>query len=138
MLLDVQAGAARKRLSRAFARSGVAFTTAAVLVPLLLLAAVTWWSWESTRRDAHQRVERMAAAIAEHARRVLETQETVLEAALSRVRGMTPEAVAADIEVHTFLRRLEGHNLSSSATSLIDLRTRTIVATSAAFPPMTA
>lgn len=116
-------------------RDGVLFNVAAVVVPAVLLAASGWWSWRSIEREAIERAGRAAAAAAEHARRVLETQDTLLEAALSRVRDMEPAAIAADKSVYDFLVRLERNTFSSSATSLTDVINGSILSSSASFPP---
>lgn len=123
-----------RNLKRARTRAVMA-RLAAVTVPLALLVAASYWIRAGVENDARARVERKASALAEHMRRILETQETVLEAALARVRGQAPETIAWDRDVHTFLAALERHAHSTSAVSVIDLDTPAILTSSARFPP---
>jgi PAS domain S-box-containing protein len=93
---------------------------AVVLIPLLMFCATAWWSWIGVRSDAHARVERMTAALAEHAQRVFSVQDVILSAALERVRGSTPGAITANPGVHEFLVTLARSKKPAGSVTLID------------------
>lgn len=117
---------------------GAVYFVACTLIPAALLAVVGLWTWQDASSNAQARAERMAVTVAEHARRILETQETALEAALARVRGMERHVIAGDRGVHEFLASLESNAHSSSAISIVDVDTARILATSSTFPAFSA
>jgi PAS domain S-box-containing protein len=79
---------------------------AVVLVPLILFAALGWWTWRGVEAAAYERAERVSAALAAHMHRVLLVQETMLNSALGGVRGRTPEDIERDRGLHEFLEHL--------------------------------
>ena len=119
---------------RATKRRSTAFDVAAVAVPLLLLAAVGWWMHASLLADARARTERNAEALAEHVRRTLEAQDTVLEAALARVRDLDRTRAGSEQRVQEFLRRMEHHAHATSAIIVLDPEGRLLASGSAAAP----
>jgi PAS domain S-box-containing protein len=108
---------------------------AAVFVPLLLFAIVAAWIWRGVQADAQARVDRMTNTLAEHAERVLEVQEAILEGVLAHVRGRSPDEIAADPGMRSFLAQLEKKAASSDALIIIRPDNGRIVSWSAAFPP---
>lgn len=112
-----------------------AFTLSALLVPLLLLAGIGWWLWAVERRSATEGVERMAAMMAEQARHMLETQETMLEAALLLASRAQSSEGLRDAGLHRLLAQLASSARASSAISIVDPTRARIVSTSSAFPP---
>jgi PAS domain S-box-containing protein len=107
---------------------------AAVLVPFLFLAIAAAWIWHSVEADAQARVERMTSTLSEHAQRVLEVQEAILEGVLTHVRGRSPDEIGADPAMHTFLAQLEKKTASSGALIVVRPDTGRVVSWSAAFP----
>ncbi len=106
---------------RMFIRGTDQMRAAAALVPLLLFIAVAWWSWQVTERDAFARANRLSHALAEHAQRIIESQQTAVEAALAHVRGRTPAELEGDPRVQQFLSRLAGATGMVEAIRLVAL-----------------
>lgn len=120
--------------SRRAKRRSTAFDLAAIAVPLLLLAAVGWWMHASLLAGARTRGERNAEALAEHVRRIIEAQETMLEAALARVRDLDPSRPGSEQRVHEFLRRMERHAYATSSIIVLDRQGRILVSSSGRAP----
>ncbi len=92
------------------------YLNAAILfMPLMLFAATAWWTWRDVETSAVSQARHMSLEVAEQGQRVLEVQDGLLRAALARVNGMTPEEVAADTRVHSFLNDL------ASSSGMIDV-----------------
>jgi PAS domain S-box-containing protein len=107
---------------------------AAILLPLLIFAMASWWSWQGVQADARARVERMTAALAEHAQHVFKVQDVLLTAAFQGVRGMPPERIAADRGVNKFLVELAKSKDPVGSVTLIDPQRGRIVARSELTP----
>jgi len=106
-----------------------------VLIPLMLFAAAAWWTWRGVQGESRIEIARMSSAMAEHARRVLETQEGLLRAALARVRGHSEAEIAADPKIHEFLAELASTSSTAAALRLIDPRTGKTLAWSRSSSP---
>lgn len=105
-----------------------------LLVPLMLFAAFAWWSWRGAEIEARARVERMTSALAEHAHRVLEVQESLLQAALAGVKGRRFESIAQDASVHVILQRLAQVSETTAAIALVRPDTGRMIAASNTHP----
>lgn len=108
----------------------------AILVPVALLMIVAVWLWINVRSESRQRVERMSGVMSDHVRRVLEANETVLEAALARLAGLSPEAIASDHSIHEFLVRLQSYSGSPTYIRVAHIATAQVVASSSGHPPV--
>ena len=106
-----------------------------VLVPLVLLGVFGWWSWRAVETEARGRVERVSATVEEQARRIIENQVAVLEAALARARGIDFDDFGRDRRVHDFLARLERNTPATPSLILVRPDTARIVAWSGGHPP---
>jgi PAS domain S-box-containing protein len=105
-----------------------------VLVPLVLFAAFAWWAWRDVDREAREQVRRVTEALATHAQRVVEVQETMLEAVLATTRGKSAEALGQDRALHDLLRHLEQQSPTSLAMAVASIDTGSLVALGAQFP----
>ena len=104
------------------------FRAAVILLPILLLAAFAWWTARNAREAANERAQRIVSALADHTHRVLDVQETMLKSALARVRGRTPDEIAADASLPLFLADL-GLGISGELT-IVEPETKRILASS--------
>ncbi|MEZ5818255.1 MAG: PAS domain S-box protein [Hyphomicrobiaceae bacterium] len=105
-----------------------------VLVPVMLFAAFAWWSWRDVAAQLDERVERASAAMVEHARRVFDVQESLLQAAIASLKGRDAETLAKDASVHSLLRHLQLTSPTSRLLAIVRLDTQRLVASSAELP----
>jgi signal transduction histidine kinase/ActR/RegA family two-component response regulator len=105
---------------------------AAALVPLLLLALVAWHDRRVVFQNADARLSTMVDILQEHAERVFEAQELILEQVAHRVRGMTPRRLASG-DIHTYLARTVERHPPIGAIAVIGAD-GLVHATSAGFP----
>src|SRR5829696_1798287 len=61
---------------------------ASILIPLALFAIVAWEGHREIYRDAERAILRQTAILYEHASKVLQAQELVIEQANDRIRGL--------------------------------------------------
>jgi two-component system, NtrC family, sensor kinase len=108
---------------------------AAVLIPLVVLAAASFWSLRDIEGQAHTRVMRTVDMLHEHALRSLETKEAILEAIDRRIEGMPWEEISGSRTIHEFLAALDRRSQPSGGIVLV-APDRRIVAGSARFPFM--
>jgi PAS domain S-box-containing protein len=108
--------------------------TVVLLVPLMLFAAMAWTTWLSAAAEMRARLVSSTGALAGQVQRVLEVQEAALFAALGRVEGMPPDAIAGDRGVHDFLAALEGRMPTTESVFLYDIESDRVLATSRSFP----
>jgi hypothetical protein len=101
---------------------------AAILVPLILFAVMAWWAWLDVKSLSDDRADRMSDTLASHAGRVFDVQDELLKAMLARVRGYSPEQIAADPELRNFFLELGGDSRRSITLMLVQPRTRAILA----------
>lgn len=104
------------------------FRAAVILLPILLLAAFAWWTGRNVHEAANERAERIVSALADHTRRVLDVEETMLKSALARVRGRAPDEIAADASLPAFLADL-GLGISGELM-IVESETKRILASS--------
>ena len=79
---------------------------AALAVPSVLFAAAVWQNHEDVLREGHDSIERTAAIMQEHARKVFETAELAIGQVTERVDNV-PWATIATPATNDFLARLK-------------------------------
>ncbi len=79
---------------------------ASIVVPMVLLAAVAAQDWRQLHAAAEQRAQRTAIVLREHALKVFETHELILDRMEERTRGMTWEDIDRSEELHRDLKRM--------------------------------
>ena len=79
---------------------------AALLVPAALFGAAAWHNLNEVQREAVDAVQRTAAIMQEHARKVFETQELLLSLIEERVADLPPDEVSSPF-TNDFLRRVK-------------------------------
>jgi PAS domain S-box-containing protein len=80
---------------------------AAILVPLALFGLAAWQSYVKHFHDAEQVVQRTVDVLSEHARRVFETQQLVLDRVDERIRGMSWSEIAKSASLHRSLQGID-------------------------------
>src|SRR5262249_51521226 len=103
-------------------------------VPLLIFTLFAWWSWRNVEADASASAERTTASFSEYAQRVVEIQETALEAVLDHVKGRRAADVAADPSVYEFMAQIDKHTHTSEAIAVVQSDTGHVIAWSRGFP----
>jgi PAS domain-containing protein len=78
---------------------------ASLLVPALVFGAAAWWNRGEVLREGADTVQRTAAIMHEHAAKILDTADLVLDRVAERVDGMDAARLAAP-ETSAFLRRV--------------------------------
>ncbi len=106
---------------------------ASILIPILIFAAVSAWSWRSVLSEADARLSRTVDMLHEHALRSFDTQETTLEAVDQFVRDLNWDEIGASRQVHDFLAALSRHAAPSGGMLLV--RPDGIIANGSAFFP---
>ncbi len=106
---------------------------ASVLVPILIFAIVSVWSWQNTQVEANARVSRTVDMLHEHALRSFDTQEATMEAVDQRIRGMSWDEIASSRQVHEFMKGLS-ERAAPSGGMLVVRPDGFAVAGSATFP----
>jgi len=109
-------------------------TALALLVPIALLAASGWWTWQLLEREAKASAARTVTTMAEQARRLIAVQETLLGGALARVEGLDYEAIARSTEIPAFLSAQNRLADASPAVTLMRVDTGRLIAWSNAAP----
>jgi two-component system, NtrC family, sensor kinase len=74
--------------------------------PVVVLACAAWFDWRETYSQALQQGARTAQILREHALKVFEAHEVILDQIEERIRGMDWDAVRASEEVSSYLARL--------------------------------
>lgn len=88
-------------------RSLQALLFAAVALPLAMVAASAWWSWQETWRGAEQELARSADAAAEYAGRVLGAHRLTAVLVNTMLAGLSDEEIRMrEAELHERLRSL--------------------------------
>ncbi len=80
---------------------------ASVLVPALVFGAIAVNRHATTLREATESVNKTTRIFQEHALKVLETHELVLDRIAGRITGLDNEAIRQSPEINDFLRRLD-------------------------------
>lgn len=84
-----------------------ALAVAAILIPAAIFLAAAFENRSDVLREGEGTIQRTAAVLDEHARKVFDTVDLALGRVEDRVGGLTDEEVAAD-EISAFLRNLKG------------------------------
>ncbi len=79
---------------------------AVVIIPALLFAAAAWQNHADVLREGHSAIQRTAAVMQEHARKVFETAELAIGQVDERTSALSQEEIAEPV-VSDFLRRLK-------------------------------
>lgn len=83
-----------------------AMLVASVLVPALLFAAAAWHDRAALFRQALDGAGSTVATLQEHALKVLETHELLIEDVDDRIRGLSWDAIQDQPEIHDYLAAL--------------------------------
>jgi len=97
-----------------------ALLVASIGVPLLLLAGTAWLSHREAERAAWERIERIVDTVREHATRVFQTHELVLDRIADRTRDMDWPAIRDSAELHLFLRQIREGSPQIARVGLIE------------------
>jgi signal transduction histidine kinase/CheY-like chemotaxis protein len=104
-----------------------------LLLPALMLGGIAWHEREQVIAAADHRVETTAAALGEHALKVLETDDLIMGRVLDFVKEMSWDEIGATPKVHDFLVSISAHLSQVDSVFLIDPAGR-MVASSRSFP----
>jgi signal transduction histidine kinase len=80
--------------------------TAAVCVPLIILAVMGAFSFTQTRHEAELRAQRTVHALAEHALRTFRAHDLIIKAVDSHIAGWDWNTIDGSRDLHEFFRRL--------------------------------
>jgi two-component system NtrC family sensor kinase len=107
---------------------------AVVVLPLALFAGTAWINYRWAFDDAEAQLGRTSDAVGEHALKVFETNELVLDGIAERYGDLGWDEIAASAPVHLYLKRLAETMPHVAVTGFIapDLR---IIATNLDLPP---
>ena len=87
--------------------SGTALLAASVILPALLFALAAWQSRRAAMRDAKALVERTVSVLQEHAVKVFETHQLVIDRVNGRLRFMNWSSEADRGDLHAILAGLQ-------------------------------
>jgi two-component system, NtrC family, sensor kinase len=105
---------------------------AVVIIPIVLITAVSWLNYNAAFQDAHDRVSRAADAILEYALKVFETDELILDHVAEHVSGMDWSELVRSQDFHRYLQQF-GNKPQVSSVGLID-QNYGLAATNPVFP----
>lgn len=91
---------------------------AAICVPLIILAVVSVFSFQQTRREAELRAQRTVQALAEHALRTFRAHDLIIGAVDGRMAGWDWGAISASRDLHEFFKKLM-HNADDINTVFV-------------------
>src|SRR5271155_1558 len=97
-----------------------ALLVASIGVPLLLFAGAAWLSHRDVYRAAWERIERIQDTVSEHAIRVFQTHELVLDRIADRTADMDWPAIRQSHELNLFLRQIREDSPQISRVGLVD------------------
>jgi signal transduction histidine kinase/CheY-like chemotaxis protein len=109
---------------------------AVIVVPLALFAGAAWLNYGWTWQEAAARLERTADTVDEHALKVFETNELVLDRVAERIGDLDWPEIEGSARVHDYLKRLAERAPHIAAVGLIG-PDRRIVNSSLDFPQPT-
>src|SRR5690606_23352325 len=87
-------------------RSMRALLVVSVAVPLLAFAFVAWFLRTELLEHAREQVEQTATVLEEHALRVFEAQQLIIDRVDQRIAGMSWDEIRGSADVHGYLARL--------------------------------
>jgi signal transduction histidine kinase/ActR/RegA family two-component response regulator len=105
----------------------------AIVVPAVLFLTAAWYDYSQLTAAARRRVITTAEAIAEHAQKVLETNQLVLSAVSERISGLTWDEIRTSEALHRYLDRITHQLPQLESTFVVDPDGK-IAASSRAFP----
>jgi two-component system NtrC family sensor kinase len=79
---------------------------ASVIVPAAAFAYAAWWGWRDIHDQALQQSSRIVQVLREHALKIFEAHEFVIDEVDERIKGMDWSAIRASQDVHNFIARL--------------------------------
>jgi NO-binding membrane sensor protein with MHYT domain/signal transduction histidine kinase/CheY-like chemotaxis protein len=79
---------------------------ASILVPLGVFSLAAWQSWRSLEQAAEERVEKSVSLIAEHALKVFQNNEQVLNRADERLRGIPLDEIHGSYPINAYFNTL--------------------------------
>jgi two-component system NtrC family sensor kinase len=92
---------------------------AVIVVPLALFAVVAAFNYDWTWREAAARLERTADTVDEHALKVFETNELVLDRVAEQIGHLDWSEIEGSAQVHEYLKRLAERAPHIAAVGLI-------------------
>src|SRR5277367_1613725 len=113
-----------------------ALLVASIGVPLLLFAGAAWLSHRDAYRAAWERISRIDDTVGEHAIRVFQTHELVLDRIADRTANMDWRAIRQSYELHLFLRQIREGSPQISRVGLVE-PDRRVAMTDGVFPQPT-
>jgi signal transduction histidine kinase/ActR/RegA family two-component response regulator len=105
----------------------------AIILPAVLFVAAAWYDYAQVHNSARRLVVTTADAMAEHAQKVLETNQLVLSALEERIAGMSWEDIRSSAGLHQYLVRMNNQMPQLESTFIVDPEGM-IAASSRAFP----
>lgn len=108
---------------------------AAVLLPLVALAAIGERAWVAVLAEARGRVTRAADMLHEHALRAFESQELAIAASESRLGQLSWDDVAGSREIYDFLTALDAVTPAAGGVTLVAPGGQLALSSSLPFPP---
>jgi two-component system NtrC family sensor kinase len=111
-----------------------ALLVASVGVPLLLFAGAAWLSHRDAYRAAWERIERIEDTVGEHAIRVFQTHELVLDRIADRTADMDWPTIRRSHELSLFLREIREGSPQISRVGLVE-PDRRVALTDGGIPP---
>jgi two-component system, NtrC family, sensor kinase len=79
---------------------------ASVIVPAAAFAFAAWYSWRDIHDQALHQSSRIVQVLREHALKIFEAHEFVIDEVEERIKGMDWAAIRASQDVHFFIARL--------------------------------
>jgi signal transduction histidine kinase len=106
---------------------------AAIVIPLVLFVTGAWFDYRAERKEVHEQMLVTSSALAEHAQKVVETADLVLDRVLDRVSGLDWATIAESDDLHLFMLRMRQRLPQIESIFLVDPNGGN-VATTRAFP----
>ncbi|WP_207482052.1 HWE histidine kinase domain-containing protein [Arenibaculum pallidiluteum] len=106
---------------------------AAIATPLVGFAAAAWYDWKRIEQAAVDRARRTADIVAEHALKVFESQEQLLDRIDDRTTGLSWAEIAASPDISAFINQAVGP-LTHTEGAAIAAADGRIAAMARAFP----
>jgi two-component system NtrC family sensor kinase len=79
---------------------------ASIIVPAAGFVFAAWFDWRETRIQAVQQAERTVQILREHALKVIEAHELIIDEVEDRLKGLDWPAIRASVDVHNHIARL--------------------------------
>jgi two-component system NtrC family sensor kinase len=105
---------------------------AVLVVPVVLFSSAAWLYYRAAFEEAHEAVIRTAEIIQQHALKVLQTDELMVDQIAERVDDIDWPEIARSAQLHSFLRQLAA--MPDLGTTGLIAPDQTVVATSREFP----